>query len=88
MSAGSHNGPILLSLLIKMKIVTIDETKHARVSNLMDSTSKAQQIKMEKDSKIFHRMQKLTTFTEEKYKSDLVPRKANYETLRTEKNYY
>ena len=37
---------------------------------------------MDKDTKIFHLMQKFITFIEEKHARDLVPRKVSYETLR------
>ena len=54
----------------------------AHVKNLIDSTPKASYIKMNEDSKIFHFMQTLITFKEDKDTRDLVLRKACYETLR------
>ena len=36
---------------------------------------------MDKEAKMFHLIKKFKTFIEEKYKSGLAPRRANYETL-------
>ena len=41
-------------------------------------------LRMEKDANIFHLMQTLIVFTEEKHARDLVPIKSRYETLREE----
>ena len=58
-----------------------DKTTRVCVKNLIDLNTKASQIKMDKDTKIFQLMQTIITFIEEKCGRNLAPRKASYKTL-------